>query len=163
MNNPTTTTTSAAPATNIETLLVRAGELEAAWYTGSRMWHGASGEPVTGEQAAAHLEAAAGLLDREGWEPGAFGLQEALAGPLDVAGVSIKVLELVICAHTGAGAAAPQLWDRVQNRTADEVRTLLTTGAAYARRYGPTAAPSGAVATPGTAKETWVPLATERD
>ncbi|MFH9016472.1 hypothetical protein ACH4C6_34630 [Streptomyces sp. NPDC017943] len=60
-----------------------------------------------------------------------------LAGPLDVNGVSVNVLELIICAHTGASAAAPRLWDTVPGRTVDQVRTLLIAGAAYARTYGP--------------------------
>ncbi|MFD5891120.1 hypothetical protein ACFWHQ_34865 [Streptomyces sp. NPDC060334] len=121
----------------IEALLTRAAHLEAAWYTGLRMWHGSSGEPVTGLQAATHLDSALALLDREGWEPGAFGLWEVLAGPLDLTGVSASVLELVICAHTGASAAEPRLWDLVPGRTVDQVRALLSAGAAYARRYGP--------------------------
>ncbi|UDF11867.1 hypothetical protein LH646_30500 (plasmid) [Streptomyces sp. WA1-19] len=66
MNNPNTaaegseqmlalTTASTVP----EALLVLAAELEAAWYTPPLMWHGPSGTPVTGEQAAAHLDYAA--------------------------------------------------------------------------------------------------------
>ncbi|GAA2767548.1 hypothetical protein GCM10010103_65900 [Streptomyces paradoxus] len=133
---PSITASAALEAQN-EALLTRATELEALWYTGPRMWHGPSGEPITGTQAAMHLEAALGLLDREGWEPGAFGLWEVLAGPVDLNGVVIKVLELVICAHTGASAAEPRLWDKVPGRTVDQVRALLLTGAAYARRYGP--------------------------
>ncbi|MFJ6669003.1 hypothetical protein [Streptomyces sp. NPDC091383] len=120
-----------------EALLARAAELEANWYTGPRMWFGTSGEPVTGTQAASHLEAALGVLDREGWEPGAFGLREALDGPVDLAGVSVSVLELIICAHTGASAATPRLWDTVPGRTVDQVRALLLAGTAYAHRYGP--------------------------
>ncbi|MEU3038120.1 hypothetical protein [Streptomyces griseoaurantiacus] len=131
-------TASAALEAHTEALLCRAAELEATWYTGPRMWFGTSGEPVTGSQAAAHLESALNLLDREGWEPSAFGLWEALEGPIALTGVSVSVLELVICAHTGAGAAAPQLWDKVPGRTFDQVRALLTAGAAYARRHGPT-------------------------
>ncbi|OIJ95404.1 hypothetical protein [Streptomyces colonosanans] len=130
--------TSAALDSQNEALLTRAAELEALWYTGPRMWHGSSGEPVTGLQAATHLETALGVLDREGWEPGAFGLWEVLAGPVDLTGVSVSVLELVICAHTGASAAEPRLWDKVPGRTVDQVRALLLAGAAYARRYGPT-------------------------
>ncbi|MHB6912799.1 hypothetical protein [Streptomyces sp. DB-54] len=122
-----------------EALLTRAAELEALWYTGPRMWHGTSGEPVTGVQAATHMETALGLLDREGWEPGEFGLWEVLAGPTDLTGVSVSVLELVICAHTGASAAEPRLWDTVPGRTVDQVRALLLAGAAYARHHGPTA------------------------
>ncbi|MER7048931.1 hypothetical protein [Streptomyces jumonjinensis] len=122
-----------------EGLLQQAARLEVDWYTARRMWFGSSGEPVTGPQAAGFLEAALGLLDREGWEPGSFGLWEVLAGPGDLAGVSVSVLELVICARTGAGAAAPRLWDTVPGRTVEQVRTLLLAGIAYARRHGPTA------------------------
>lgn len=121
-----------------EALLVRAAELEAAWYTPPRMWHGPSGTPVTGEQAAAHLDYARSLLKREGWAPGEFGLSEVLDGPVDQTGVCVSVLELIICAHTGAGAAEPRLWDKVPGRTAEQVRALLGAGAAYARRNGPT-------------------------
>jgi len=131
-------TASTAREAHNETLLTRAAELEALWYTGPRMWHGSGGEPVMGTQAATYLENALGLLDREGWEPGAFGLWEVLDGPVDLKGVSVKVLELVICAHTGASAAEPRLWDTVPGRTIDQVRALLLAGAAYARRYGPT-------------------------
>ncbi|HUR02966.1 MAG TPA: hypothetical protein VM347_10525 [Nonomuraea sp.] len=134
------TCASAAPEAQSEALLTRAAELEAHWYTGPQMWHGPSGEPITGAQAATHLETALGLLDREGWEPGSFGLWEVLAGPVDLNAVAIKVLELVICAHTGASAASPQLWDKVPGRSVDQVRALLLAGAVYARRYGPTTA-----------------------
>ncbi|MFJ9412456.1 hypothetical protein [Streptomyces sp. NPDC101393] len=129
--------TSAALEAQTEALLSRAAEFEAAWYTGPRMWFGTSGEPVTGPQVATHLETALALLEREGWEPGEFGLREVLDGPLDVKGVSGSVLELVICAHTGASAAAPRLWDTVPGRTIDQVRALLLAGSAYARRHGP--------------------------
>ncbi|MEV7160268.1 hypothetical protein AB0N77_37620 [Streptomyces misionensis] len=127
----------AALEAQTDALLPRAAELEAAWYTGPRMWFGTSGEPVTGTQAATHLETALALLDREGWDPGSFGLWEVLDGPMDVKSVSVSVLELVICAHTGASAAEPRLWDTVPGRTIDQVRALLRAGAAYARRYGP--------------------------
>ncbi|MFF8910939.1 hypothetical protein [Streptomyces olivaceoviridis] len=128
---------SAALETQTDALISRAAELEAAWYTGPRMWFGTSGEPVTGTQAATHLETALALLDREGWDPGTFGLREVLDGPMDVKSVSVSVLELVICAHTGASAAEPRLWDTVPGRTIDQVRALLLAGAAYARRHGP--------------------------
>lgn len=131
-----TTSTTALEAQN-EALLTRAAELESTWYRGPRMWFGTSGEPVTGTQVAKHLDAALGAMERDGWEPGTFGLREALAGATDVTGVSVSVLELVICAHTGASAAEPRLWDTVPGRTLDQVRTLLLAGAAYARRYGP--------------------------
>ncbi|MFC0602259.1 hypothetical protein [Streptomyces palmae] len=132
--------TALTPSTALETteaLLRRAAELEAGWYTGPRMWHGTSGEQVTGLQVATHLEAALGVLERDGWEPGSFGLWEVLHGSLDLTSVSTGVLELVICARTGASAAEPRLWDLVPGRTADQVRTLLLIGATYARRYGP--------------------------
>ncbi|MFJ3497833.1 hypothetical protein ACIPPJ_30170 [Streptomyces sp. NPDC086091] len=145
----TTPITPAVPAVSAvlevhdETLLAAAARLEADWYTGPRMWHGSSGEPVTGEQAAGFLRAAAAVLEREGWEPGAFGLWEALDGHLDLKTVAVKILELVICAHTGAGAAEPRLWDLVPGRTAAQVLHLLHAGAAYADRHGPRdAAPS---------------------
>jgi hypothetical protein len=131
-------TASAALEAHTEALLERAAQLEAEWYTGPRMWFGTTGEPVTGSQAATHLERALALLDREGWEPAAFGLWQVLDGPTDLTGVSVNVLELVICAHTGASAAAPRLWDTAPGRTFDQVRALLTAGAAYARRHGPT-------------------------
>ncbi|GAB1340848.1 hypothetical protein ACE1SV_74380 [Streptomyces sp. E-15] len=131
-------TASAALETQTEALLSRATELEALWYTGPRMWHGSSGEPVTGLQAAAHLDAALAVLDRDGWEPGSFGLWEVLDGHADLRGVSVSVLELIICANTGAGAADPRLWDTVPGRTVDQVRALLLAGAVYSRRYGPT-------------------------
>ncbi|MFH9016473.1 hypothetical protein ACH4C6_34635 [Streptomyces sp. NPDC017943] len=60
-----TASTTALEADN-EALLRRAAELEATWYTGPRMWFGTSGEPVTGSQAAAHLDNALGLLARGG-------------------------------------------------------------------------------------------------
>lgn len=132
------TTARAALETRNEDLLARAEELEARWYTGPRMWHGPTGEPVTGTRAAEHLDTALDLLDREGWEPDSFGLWEVLAGPADLNGVSVSVLELVICAHTGAGAAEPRLWDKAPGRTVEQVRALLMTGALYARRNGPT-------------------------
>ncbi|AEY94211.1 hypothetical protein SHJG_p1080 (plasmid) [Streptomyces hygroscopicus subsp. jinggangensis 5008] len=131
-------TASAPLEAHNEALLDRAAQLEADWYTGPRMWFGSSGEPVTGGQAATHLETALALLEREGWEPGAFGLREVLAGPTDVTGVCVSVLELVICAHTGASAAEPRLWDTAPARTVDQVRALLRAGAAYARLHGPT-------------------------
>ncbi|CAL9675827.1 hypothetical protein [Streptomyces sp. enrichment culture] len=137
MTPPIAASTTELEAQN-EALLNRAAELEALWYTGSRMWHGTSGEPVTGPQTATYLENALALLEREGWEPGAFGLWEVLDGPLDLKGVAVKVLELIICAYTSAGAAEPRLWDTVPGRTIDQVRTLLLAGAAYARRHGPT-------------------------
>ncbi|MFF5256931.1 hypothetical protein ACFY4K_33495 [Streptomyces leeuwenhoekii] len=123
-----------------EALLTRAAELEALWCTGSQLWFGTSGEPVTGTQVARHLDAALGAMERDGWMPGEFGLWQALDGPTDVKSVSISVLELVICAHTGASAAEPRLWDTVPGRTFDQVRALLQAGAAYARAHGPSAA-----------------------
>lgn len=123
-----------------EALLTRAAELEKTWYTGPRMWFGVSGEPVTGTQVAEHLEIALRPLELEGWQPGTFGLWEVLDGPTDVKGVAVSLLELVICAHTGASAAEPRLWDTVPGRTFDQVRALLLAGAAYARAHGPSAA-----------------------
>ncbi|MGY1583850.1 hypothetical protein [Streptomyces sp. MN13] len=122
-----------------EDLLGRAAELEVLWYVGPRMWYGPSGEPVSGRQVAEHLEAALDVLGQEGWEPGSFGLWEVLAGPVDLTSVSARVLELVICARSGAVAVEPRLWDRNPARTLGQVRALLLAGAAYARRHGTTA------------------------
>ncbi|MFD4578174.1 hypothetical protein ACFWNK_38540 [Streptomyces sp. NPDC058417] len=137
MTMPITPTGPAVTEGRDESLLAAAVRLEADWYTGPRMWHGSSGEPVTGEQAADLLRAAAAVLEREGWEPGAFGLWEALDGHRDLKTVAVKILELLICAHTGAGAAEPRLWDLVPGRTAAQVLHLLRAGADYADRHGP--------------------------
>lgn len=123
-------------------VLVRAAELESAWYSGRRAWHGPSGELVTGARIAAVLASAAATLRREGWAPGEFGLREVLAGDRDLFMVARQVLELVICARTGAGAAEPVLWDLVPGRTVGQVLELLADGEAYARQRGP-ASPEG--------------------
>ncbi|MEU2724048.1 hypothetical protein [Streptomyces smyrnaeus] len=121
----------------------QAAGLEASWYTGRRAWHGSSGELVPGARVADGLAQAAATFRRDGWVPGEFGLWEALDGDRDVRMVARQVLELLICARTGAAAAEPILWDLVPGRTVEQVLELLAEGEAYARRYGPAAVEAG--------------------
>ncbi|MFJ6355175.1 hypothetical protein ACIQKB_37670 [Streptomyces sp. NPDC092046] len=118
-----------------ERLLTRAAELEQRWYTVPQMWTGSTGTPTAPHAVVAFLEDAVKRLDQDGWEPRKRGLQQLLDGGFgNVAHVSVSVLELIICADSRINAALPLAWDLVPGRTVAEVRTLLQTGTAYARR-----------------------------
>ncbi|MFE7614337.1 hypothetical protein [Streptomyces sp. NPDC057496] len=115
---------------------------------------GSSGMPLTGDQIAAHAEAAAEILRTVGWNPSVRagrGIRDALIhaektsstfSP-DTHEAVVETLGLLIRALTGAPFAYYEAWDSHPARTADEVLTLLAAAAVFARRYGapaPTAA-----------------------
>ncbi|UNZ20604.1 hypothetical protein [Streptomyces sp. 891-h] len=124
-------------------VLEQAAALEASWYTGRRAWFGSSGELVPARRLADGLAQASATFRRDGWMPGEFGLWEVLDGDRDVRMVARQVLELLICARTGASAADPILWDLVPGRTIEQVLNLLAEGEAYARHYGPAVVEAG--------------------
>lgn len=125
-----------------------------------RLWIGVSGSVTTGSQIVAHLTAAAKLLQTEGWAPTRvamrFGLADvqrpghslysalgtimrSRAGDWDTYSTGRNVLNLVVCASTGAAAGDYKVWEITPGRTAVEVAELLDTAIGFARRYGPTA------------------------
>jgi hypothetical protein len=115
---------------------------------------GIGGQPLTGEDLAAHAEAAIEVLHRIGWNPSFVacrGISQAMMRAVreheygrfseDTRHALGRVLEDLICAETGAPYADYGVWERHPQRLLDEVVALLTAAAAYARAYGAVSAP----------------------
>lgn len=152
-----------------------------------RFWTGCSGERMTGEEVARHLESALAILDRGGWDrtfqytdeiDAAKGLdkvldddslsvkgivkgllrlvrdllhegpdrtlsgamwraREANLGDRDTGWVAGRCMDAVLSARSGSKRANYRPWSERVGRTQAEVMDLLTTAAAFARRYGP--------------------------
>ncbi|MFF8696756.1 hypothetical protein ACF08W_31535 [Streptomyces sp. NPDC015144] len=136
--------------------------LKSAWaltddYTDWLRW-GPSGMPLTGEQIAAHAEAAARALQAEGWNPtypAGRGIRAALvhaeatdpehrfSGDTRIA--LNFIFEALIRALTGAPHASYTAWDEHPARTVEDVFGLLAAAAAFARAYGALAPAAQAV------------------
>lgn len=114
------------------------------------VWYGLSGLLVTGESVARHLAAAAGLMERKGWDPQLYApfsghhLRDALTstrddgmGDADTQFVARTVLEAVLRLSTGAPYVDYEVWSEHPVRTLDEVLTACWTAAALARQHGP--------------------------
>ncbi|MEV4975340.1 hypothetical protein [Streptomyces scopuliridis] len=133
----------------------------------SSMWWGASGTALTGDQIAAHADAADRYLAApNAWLPHAT-TEERAALYMAEHGVDVwdvpflldrrdlrtaliatqpsedtryvlqRILSNLIAASTGAPYALHDVWDLAPGRTLAEVRAMLCAAAAYARRYGP--------------------------
>ncbi|MDN3262897.1 hypothetical protein QWJ26_24435 [Streptomyces sp. CSDS2] len=113
-------------------------------------WFGPSGMQVTGDAVAAHLQAAAALMQRESWDPQLYGrgskrnLYYALRntsddgmGDDDTLRVAEAVLGTVLCAATGAPFVDYEAWGHHATRTLDDVLRLCQVAAAVAREHGP--------------------------
>lgn len=114
------------------------------------VWYGLSGLLVTGESVAHHLTAAAGLMERKGWDPQLYApfsghhLRDALAstrddgmGDADTQFVARTVLEAVLRLSTGASYVDYEVWSEHPVRTLDEVLAACRTAAALALQHGP--------------------------
>ncbi|MEU2770514.1 hypothetical protein ABZ628_27795 [Streptomyces diastaticus] len=138
------------PSMTPRLLIERAWDLE---YCADWLYWGPSGMPMTGDQIAAHAEAAATLLRTEGWNPhGGFtdapghSIYSALVRAIEMDtdqrfGIDTRValrriFELLIRALTGAPSAFYLDWDKHPTRTVEEVLGLLATAAAFARTHG---------------------------
>ncbi|EHM31519.1 hypothetical protein OG582_39400 (plasmid) [Streptomyces anulatus] len=136
--------------------------IERAWaLNGSnRDWlsWGRSGMTMTGEQIAAHADAAADWLRTQGWNPSHSarrGIRHALPHGIDTdpghrfstdtALALDRIFELLIGALTGAPHANPDAWEDHPARRVEEVFGLLAAAAVFARTYGPAAATARAV------------------
>ncbi|MFD6186122.1 hypothetical protein [Streptomyces goshikiensis] len=120
------------------------------------VWYGLSGLLVTGEAVARHLTAAAGLMERKGWDPqlyapfSGYHLRDALTstrddgmGDADTQFVGRTVLEAVLRLSTGASYVDYEVWSEHPVRTLDEVLAVCRTAAALALQHGPGPAQAG--------------------
>ncbi|MFJ2575014.1 hypothetical protein ACIOYT_31935 [Streptomyces halstedii] len=132
------------PASTLASLIERAWALET--YTDWLHW-GPSGMPLTGEQIAAHAEAALTILRTAGWNPtytAGRGIRDALTHAQntdhrfsgDTRMALDWIFELLIRALTGAPRANYNDWDQHPARTVEEVFGLLAAAAIFARTYG---------------------------
>ncbi|MBV7674122.1 hypothetical protein STHAL_32260 [Streptomyces halstedii] len=132
------------PASTPASLIERAWALEN--YTDWLRW-GPSGMPLTGEQIAAHAEAALTILRTAGWNPSytaGRGIRDALTHAQntdhrfsgDTRMALDWIFELLIRALTGAPRANYNDWDQHPARQVEEVFGLLTAAAIFARTYG---------------------------
>lgn len=64
---------------------------------------------------------------------------DGIHGDMDTVHVSLRVLDLIIRAHTGSDSASATLWAERQHHTHADVTALLTAAASFARTYGPAA------------------------
>lgn len=118
----------------------------------SRRWFGLSGEPVSGEGVARHLEAAADLMARQGWnwDPQLYrpfsghAISDALRtaamdsrGDEDTRYVAQDLLELLLRTRTGAPVADADAWGERPERALNEITDALAEAARLARRLGP--------------------------
>ncbi|MFJ4343195.1 hypothetical protein [Streptomyces sp. NPDC088915] len=129
---------------------------------GPGIWYGPSGEKVTGEAVAAHLQAAAALMEREGWDPQLYtresrrSLYYALdstrddgQGDEDTERVAERVVEAVLTAATGAPYVRYEAWNHHATRTLAEVLQVCQAAASVARHYGPGPATTSPQIEPG--------------
>ena len=144
------TIAASTPASTPASLIERAWALET--YTDWLRW-GPSGMPLTGEQIAAHAEAALAILRTAGWNPSYVagrGIRDALTHAQntdtehrfsgDTRMALDWIFELLIRALTGAPRASYNDWDQHPARQVEEVFGLLTAAAIFARTYGDPAA-----------------------
>ncbi|MER6775013.1 hypothetical protein ABT389_35425 [Streptomyces bacillaris] len=142
------TIAASTPPSTPTSLIERAWELNDS-YSDWLFW-GASGMPMTGEQIAAHAEAAADYLRTAGWNPSfkaGRGIGDALAYVVntdaehrfstDTRLALRSIFELLIRALTGAPFADYGIWDQHPARKVQEVFGLLAAAATFARTYGP--------------------------
>lgn len=129
--------------TTTDQTLDKAYELYEEKYSNNRLWWGYAGEPLTGEQVAAHAETAAEQL------ADAKATLSYTDGPGAVAGETVHtdstryvvgaIIELLLRAATGAPYADAWAWYLQDSLTADKARAMYTDVAAFARHYGPEA------------------------
>ncbi|MFJ8855672.1 hypothetical protein [Streptomyces sp. NPDC102437] len=145
------TIAASTPASTPASLIERAWNL-AGNYTDWLRW-GNSGMPLTGEQIAAHAEAAITILRTAGWNP-SYAAGRGIRGALTHAETTNPahqfsgdtrmaldwIFELLIRALTGAPHANYNDWDQHPARTVEEVFGLLAAAATFARTYGTAAA-----------------------
>lgn len=148
------TSESPAPASLIDRAWNLAGDYDR---TDWLRW-GYSGMPLTGEQIAAHAEAATDILRTAGWNP-SYTAGRSIRGALahavntdpehrfstDTQGALRSIFELLIRALTGAPYADYGDWDQHPARTVEEVFGLLAAAATFARTYGEPAPAAPAV------------------
>lgn len=116
------------------------------------MWWGLSGHRVTGEAVAHHIEAAADLMEREGWDPQFYAplsrhsIVDALdstardgAGDADTRCIARKVTEALLRVVLGAPYVDCEVWGEHSSRTLPEILTALRGAGRLARQYGPVA------------------------
>lgn len=141
------TIAASTPASTPASLIERAWDL-AGTYTDWLRW-GPSGMPLTGEQIAAHAEAAITILRTAGWNPtyaAGRGIRDALTHAQntdtehqfsgDTRMALDWIFELLIRALTGAPRANCTDWDQHPARTVQEVFGLLAAASVFARTYG---------------------------
>lgn len=113
-------------------------------------WFGLSGHRVTGEAVARHLEAAARLMERDGWDPQLYArfsgrhLYDALystrddgLGDTDTQFIAGTVLETLIKSVTGAPYVDYEVWSQHPTRTLDQILNACQVASNLARQYGP--------------------------
>ncbi|MFE7429791.1 hypothetical protein [Streptomyces sp. NPDC057545] len=113
-------------------------------------WYGPSGMKVTGGAVAAHIQAAASLMERENWDPQFYAsgsgrnLYYALQhtsddglGDGDTHRVAETVLGAVLESATGASFVDYEAWNHHATRTLDDVLRACQAAAAVAREHGP--------------------------
>ncbi|MFE6743878.1 DUF6197 family protein [Streptomyces tubercidicus] len=142
-----------------ESLIETAFQLSLTRYRDGWLRWGSSGMPMTGEQIAAHAEAAINILRAGGWNPSCHAsrsIRDALIHAetadehqgcgMDTRMVVGDILGLLIRALTGAPTAYYETWDAHPARTVEEVFTALAAAAVFARRYGDKSHPAQATA-----------------
>ncbi|MER5362456.1 hypothetical protein [Streptomyces sp. NPDC002785] len=141
------TVAASSPSSTPASLIERAWNLDGD-YTDWLRW-GDSGMPLTGEQIAAHAEAAITILRTAGWNP-SYTAGRSIRGALvhavntdpdhrfstDTRGALRNIFELLIRALTGAPYADYSDWDQHPVRKVEEVFGLLAAAATFARTYG---------------------------
>lgn len=113
----------------------------------STPWRGPSGEIVTGEQVARHLEAAIAHMQRFGWDPQVFAphsghgfddaMQEVMLdgrGTLDSGHVAVRLCEAYLRVKVSSGAfVALSRWATHEQRTLDDIGHMVKVVAEIAR------------------------------
>ncbi|WP_327300410.1 hypothetical protein [Streptomyces goshikiensis] len=116
----------------------------------SDIWSGLSGEPTTGEQVAAHLDAIASLMRRENWDPQLYGpasdrrLETAFRetvgdgqGNSDTRYAGRQIIEHLLRSKLAVRYVNAWAWSEHPVRTLDDVLTVLAEAATFARTHGP--------------------------
>lgn len=122
--------------------------------TGSRFWFGPSGVRVTGEAVARHAMSAAGLMERENWDPQIYNpysghhLHDALhavrrdgMGDEDTQYVVGELLRSILRIATGAPWVEYEAWSEHSTRTLAEVAQACQVVADLAVKFGPPSPP----------------------
>ncbi|MER5988852.1 hypothetical protein [Streptomyces sp. NPDC001787] len=139
-----TTRASGTPASLIE------GAWELTRHTTDWLRWGLSGMPMTGDQIAAHADAAAHWLRTEGWNPSDAACRGIYAAvrhaehtdpshrfSTDTRDTLTRIFSLLIRTLTGAPHAYYDSWDQHPARRPEEAFGLLAAAAVFARTYGP--------------------------